>query len=152
MKKERNFFKEALLCNLIMKNKQISKSVISKNESAYDKCDKILKLLQKDPEAFVFLKPVNWRSLKLLDYPIIIKKPMDLSTVEKKLKKREYDTVKSFYEDLSLIWENCKTYNVEGSVIYYIIIRIYTTPQRVWPTKRRSCYMKISPGIPNRTL
>jgi hypothetical protein len=110
-----------------MKNKQVSKSLISKNESAHEKCEKILKLLQKDPEAFVFLKPVNWRSLKLLDYPIIIKKPMDLSTVEKKLKKKEYETVKAFHEDLSLIWDNCKTYNVEGSV-KFLKNRIFTTP------------------------
>ena len=34
-----------------------------------------------DPNAEPFLEPVDWQGLQLLDYPAIVKKPMDLDTV-----------------------------------------------------------------------
>ena len=52
----------------------------------------------------------------LLDYPQIIKKPMDLDTVKKNLKNNKYKLVEDVLNDMQLIWDNCKTYNAEGSV------------------------------------
>ncbi len=52
------------------------------------------------------------------DYPEIITNPMDLSTLKKNLKKGHYKKISEFIEDLFLIWENCKTYNLEESDIY----------------------------------
>jgi hypothetical protein len=43
---------------------------------------------------------------------------MDLSTLKKKLKKGHYKKFSDFIGDLFLIWENCKTYNLEESDIY----------------------------------
>jgi len=40
-----------------------------------------------------FRNPVDWKSFNLLDYPILIKKPMDLSTVKKNLNNNVYETV-----------------------------------------------------------
>lgn len=40
---------------------------------------------------------------------------MDLTTVKKKL--NDYATVKEALDDLRLIWQNCFTFNVEGSEI-----------------------------------
>lgn len=57
------------------------------------------------------------KALGLLDYPTIIKKPMDLQTLKKKVKNGKYKNNSEFLEDLNLIWDNCKTYNQEGSVI-----------------------------------
>jgi hypothetical protein len=79
----------------------------------------ILKRLKKDEDnSFPFRKPVNWRQLGLNDYPEIIKTPMDISTVEKKLVGGDYKIIQEFFDDLNLIWRNCKTYNLEGSGIY----------------------------------
>jgi hypothetical protein len=34
------------------------------------------------------------------------------------LKKSEYKFIQEYLDDLQLIWSNCKTFNLEGSVIY----------------------------------
>jgi Transcription factor involved in chromatin remodeling, contains bromodomain len=56
--------------------------------------------------------------LGLADYFDIIKNPMDLGTVRKNLKANKYKYVEEVLADIQLIWDNCKTYNAEGSVIY----------------------------------
>ena len=43
--------------------------------------------------------------------PIVIKHPMDLQTMGKKVRTRQYSTKKQFSDDLYLIWENCLIYN-----------------------------------------
>ncbi len=43
---------------------------------------------------------------------------MDLGTVQNKLNEGEYLYVEDMIDDIQLIWDNCKTYNVAGSVIF----------------------------------
>jgi hypothetical protein len=45
-------------------------------------CFRILKAIEEKSDAGPFMEPVDWQSLGLLDYPQIIKTPMDLGTVE----------------------------------------------------------------------
>jgi Bromodomain/Bromodomain extra-terminal - transcription regulation len=40
---------------------------------------------------------------------------MDLGTVKKKLKNKEYPTLYKCNEDVRLVWSNCMTYNADGS-------------------------------------
>ena len=47
---------------------------------------------------------------------MIVKTPMDLGTVRKKLMNNKYETVEAVFDDIQLIWDNCKTYNQVGSV------------------------------------
>ena len=75
---------------------------------------KILLKIQKKEEAFPFLYPVDFKELKLNDYPNIVKSPMDLCTVKAKIP--SYTSIESFKNDLQLIWDNCKLYNNEESV------------------------------------
>ena len=42
---------------------------------------------------------------------------MDLGTVKKNLKNGKYKFVEEALNDLQCIWDNCKLYNAEGSVI-----------------------------------
>ncbi len=42
--------------------------------------------LKSDPQAAVFQMPVNWRALNIPDYPQIVKNPMDLQTLEAKVR------------------------------------------------------------------
>jgi hypothetical protein len=49
--------------------------------------------------------------MNILDYPEIIKEPMDLSEVEKKLLKNKYQNRLDFAKDIKLIWKNAMTYN-----------------------------------------
>lgn len=43
---------------------------------------------------------------------------MDLKTVRKNLSKGKYKRFEDFFRDIQLIWDNCKTYNIQGSDIY----------------------------------
>ncbi|CAF0953142.1 unnamed protein product [Didymodactylos carnosus] len=77
-------------------------------------CSSIIKdLFHKKHSAFVwpFYKPVDVEQLALHDYHDIVKKPMDLGTVKKKLENREYSTPDEFATDVRLIFSNCSLYN-----------------------------------------
>ncbi|CAF3613857.1 unnamed protein product [Rotaria sp. Silwood1] len=77
-------------------------------------CVSIIKdLLHKKNMPFVwpFAKPVDVENLNLPDYYQIIKKPMDLGTVKKKLDNREYTSPEEFATDVRLIFSNCYLYN-----------------------------------------
>ena len=52
------------------------------------------------------------------DYYHIIKHPMDLSKMKKKLSQRQYKSKQDFAADLELIWDNCRTYNPPESWYY----------------------------------
>ena len=47
----------------------------------------------------------------LLDYPDIVKNPMDFSTMKRKLNEGKYPHFEDMFSDLQLIWDNCKLYN-----------------------------------------
>jgi len=77
-------------------------------------CLSIIKdLLNKKNASFVwpFTEPVDAEKLNLHDYHQIIKKPMDLGTVKKKLENREYATPDEFAIDVRLVFSNCYLYN-----------------------------------------
>ena len=55
-------------------------------------------------------------AMGLTDYGFIIKHPMDLSTVSRKLREDKYNFVEEVLDDIQLVWDNCKAYNQSGSV------------------------------------
>ena len=52
----------------------------------------------------------------LSDYPELIKDPMDLGSVKRKLDEEAYANIEEFLDDFELIWDNCKSYNIKGTV------------------------------------
>jgi len=46
------------------------------------KAEALLQAIESEPQSFAFREPVDWLSLGLMDYPTIIKNPMDLSTMK----------------------------------------------------------------------
>ncbi|KAJ8038400.1 Bromodomain testis-specific protein [Holothuria leucospilota] len=61
--------------------------------------------------AWPFYKPVDADVLQLHDYHEIIKHPMDLGTVKKKMDAREYRNSTEFAADMRMIFTNCYKYN-----------------------------------------
>ena len=55
--------------------------------------------------------------LEIPTYPKIIKKPMDLSTMRKKLDGGEYATADKFLEDFRLMIRNCFQFNPSGTPV-----------------------------------
>ncbi|XP_028273246.1 bromodomain-containing protein 3-like [Parambassis ranga] len=77
-------------------------------------CSDILKeMLSKKHAAYAwpFYEPVDAKALQLHDYHDIIKHPMDLSTVKKKMDAGEYQSPQEFAADVRLIFCNCYKYN-----------------------------------------
>jgi len=88
----------------------------------WQQCQTIWKTLSKSKDANVFMKPVNPTVMKCLDYFDIVKKPMDLGTIQKKFpgkpkisgrgsEPRSYTSPLEFRNDMRLVWDNCRLYN-----------------------------------------
>ncbi|WEW55191.1 Transcriptional activator spt7 [Emydomyces testavorans] len=79
-------------------------------EELYEAAEKVLSELKAMTEhSSAFLTRVNKRDAP--DYYSIIKRPMDLGTMTKKLKALQYKSKQEFVDDLNLIWSNCLKYN-----------------------------------------
>ncbi|CZT24406.1 uncharacterized protein RCC_10131 [Ramularia collo-cygni] len=70
-----------------------------------------MKNLKKTKNSAAFLNPVDHVALGIPSYPDIIKNPMDLNTMEQKLKSGKYHTVQEFADDFNLIIYNTQTFN-----------------------------------------
>ena len=79
----------------------------------------ILDKLRLRKECEIFLEPVPWKELELLDYlDIIGNRPMDVGTLTKNLAEGKYKNVNDCTDDMRLIWTNALVYNAQGSAIY----------------------------------
>ncbi|KAI8388692.1 Bromodomain-containing protein [Radiomyces spectabilis] len=67
--------------------------------------------LMNNKAALGFLEPVDPIALNIPHYSLIIKQPMDLGTLMKKLKSGAYKSVRDFETDTRLIFTNCYTFN-----------------------------------------
>ncbi|EGR31679.1 hypothetical protein IMG5_104550 [Ichthyophthirius multifiliis] len=105
-KKEYNYYKIKINRN----------TTIGKEESK--KLNQMTNQLFSNSDSSEFRQPVDWQGLQLIDYPTIIKNPMDLGKVRDKLKENEYVYVEECLDDIQLIWDNCKNYNAQGSWIF----------------------------------
>ncbi|KAJ1968606.1 hypothetical protein IWQ62_001146 [Dispira parvispora] len=76
-----------------------------------DQCYKILKKLQNQRTAVPFLRPVDPIRDGAPTYFDVVKHPMDLETVGKKLEAHQYPTVEAFVADIQLIFDNCFLFN-----------------------------------------
>ncbi|KAK4653670.1 Transcriptional activator spt7 [Podospora pseudocomata] len=99
------------LMNEVRKNR--SKWASEENvgqEELYEALDKVLSELKAHTEfSTPFLNRVNKRDAP--DYYNIIRQPMDMGTMTKKLKQLQYKSKTEFVTDLNLIWDNCLRYN-----------------------------------------
>lgn len=91
---------------------------------------KIVCVFISRPESEPFREPVDYKGLGLLDYPKIVKKPMDLGTIKRNIENNEYvkntNTINEAIElcaaDIRLVWTNCLSYNQDGSDFYHLAL------------------------------
>ncbi|KAJ3144409.1 hypothetical protein HK101_002699, partial [Irineochytrium annulatum] len=74
-------------------------------------CSELLKKAARVKDADPFLKPVDPDAMNIPSYRQIIKEPMDLSTVAKKLERGQYRSQKQVKRDLDLMLDNCILFN-----------------------------------------
>lgn len=65
-------------------------------------------------------------------YAKIIKKPMDLSTMKKKLDNKEYSNAEKFYEDFNLMIRNCTTFNPAGNPVHQAGVELQQVFEEKW--------------------
>ena len=88
-------------------------------------CKEILDLFFKDKRVWPFERPVNPDELGLDDYFKIVKKPMDLGTIDKKLRAGEFSKDKlhlEFYKEVSLVFDNAIKYNPKDNEIHQLAV------------------------------
>lgn len=101
-------------------------------------CASVLKELQsKKYESFSypFLLPVDPVALNCPSYFKIIKKPMDLSTIQAKLNNNEYETGDEFEEDVRLMFRNCYKFNPDTSPVNVMGHRLEAIFDKKWTEK-----------------
>ncbi|KAJ1495788.1 Bromodomain-containing protein, partial [Baffinella frigidus] len=69
------------------------------------------KIKGNQSKAAPFLEPLDPIALGLYDYFEVVKRPMDLGTVERTLKGGEYASARDFLADLRRIFDNAMLYN-----------------------------------------
>lgn len=76
-----------------------------------------IKNIKRLKDAGPFLKPVDTVKLNIPLYYNFIKRPMDLSTIERKINASAYETPEQFIDDFNLMVGNCIRFNGEDSPI-----------------------------------
>ena len=87
-------------------------------KSLLDPLRKVLKCLQNHQHGWVFNNPVDPVELGLPDYFDVIKKPMDLGTVQQKIDNGSYHAIEEFKADVDLTFDNAMQYNEDGTVVH----------------------------------
>ncbi|CAI5777500.1 and PHD finger-containing 3 isoform X3 [Podarcis lilfordi] len=81
-----------------------------------------LDLLQEKDPAQIFAEPVKLSEVP--DYLEFISKPMDFSTMRRKLESHQYRTLDEFEEDFNLILTNCMRYNSKDTIFHRAAVRL----------------------------
>jgi len=88
------------------------------DEAMQRKCDQLVKSLMKRSQGVHFSRPVEWKKMGLLDYPKLIKEPMDLGTVSERIVKPYYQRLEHFVNDVRLVWKNAFIFNAPDSLYF----------------------------------
>lgn len=113
-----------LLCELVRKRERLK----AEHTRVWERCvlhslrpqsailHKLLRLLKQKDASDIFTEPVDLQEVP--DYSTIVKHPMDLSTMGKKLDRGAYKTIDDIEADFKLMINNCLTYNNKDTVFY----------------------------------
>ncbi|CAB3220534.1 unnamed protein product [Arctia plantaginis] len=113
-----------LLCELVRKRERLK----AEYTRVWERCvlhslrperaalHKLLRLLRQKDTSDIFTEPVDLQEVP--DYSTIVKHPMDLSTMGKKLDRDAYKSIDDLEADFKLMIENCLTYNNKDTVFY----------------------------------
>lgn len=103
-------------------------------------CQEVLDDLHKTKHynyAMPFYTPVDPVALNIPTYHSIIKKPMDLSTLQAKLRAGEYENSKDFESDMRQIFKNCYKFNIPGDPTYIAGQKLEEAFNYKWAQKNR---------------
>ncbi|KAK9815856.1 hypothetical protein WJX72_010824 [[Myrmecia] bisecta] len=94
------------------------------------------RVMQHELAVSYFNEPVDPDALGIPEYRDLIKTPMDLGTVAKKLERDHYSSPAAMLSDVRLVWQNCHTFNEPGSEVYTACDELAELFDRVWKQAR----------------
>ncbi|XP_022682005.1 transcription factor GTE8 isoform X1 [Setaria italica] len=109
-------------------------SVELSEAAVFKQCEAILKKLMTQKYSHIFNIPVDVVKLQIPDYFDIIKTPMDLGTVQKKLESGSYTSPSDFAADVRLTFNNAMTYNPRGHAVHDMAIQLNKMFENRWRT------------------
>eukprot|EP00252_Welwitschia_mirabilis_P007044 TRINITY_DN1806_c0_g1_i8.p1 TRINITY_DN1806_c0_g1~~TRINITY_DN1806_c0_g1_i8.p1 ORF type:complete len:760 (-),score=131.86 TRINITY_DN1806_c0_g1_i8:839-3118(-) len=102
--------------------------------SLFQQCASLLKQLMSHKFGYVFNEPVDPVKLLIPDYFTIIKHPMDLGTIRRKLDEGSYTSILEFAADVRLTFDNAKTYNPPLNPVHNMANALSNIFERRWKT------------------
>lgn len=81
-------------------------------------------------DPFIKLVPKN----QYPDYYMIIKQPISMDMIKKKINKEEYSNLREFRNDIRLLCNNARTYNEDTSIIFQDANDIEVRARMLWST------------------
>lgn len=115
---------------------------------------KILKVLWKNRFCWPFQKPVDAVELNIPDYYTVVKNPMDLGTVKRKLENFEYQMGDEALTDIRLVFDNCFLYNKPQDDIYSMakdLEGVFESKMRDYPDNAPEHRIMKTPGAKSAT-
>lgn len=88
---------------------------------------KVVQNIKRTKDAVPFSSPVDFVALNIPNYPSVITKPMDLKTMEEKLKNGQYTSGDAYVTDFNQIVENAATFNGHEHPVTLMARRIKET-------------------------
>ncbi|EKE42060.1 hypothetical protein ENUP19_0037G0034 [Entamoeba nuttalli] len=127
-----------------MSGYEIEEKPVIKNEplNSFEKelCMSVMKQLMKVSESEVFMEPVDPEIWNIPNYFDIIKTPMDLGTVIKKIKKNMYYSIDEFSNDVRLTFTNAMTFNPPGNYVHSYAEKLY----KIFENYYRHCIRELN--------
>ena len=103
-------------------------------------CQEVLDELHKSKHfnyASPFYYPVDPVALNIPTYHNVIKKPMDLSTMQSKLKTGQYENSREFEVDMRQMFKNCFKFNIPGDPTFVAGQTLESVFNTKWANKAR---------------
>jgi hypothetical protein len=94
------------------KKKAMSKTAIDKDLTP---CRILVGEMENSDDSWPFLFPVNTKQFPT--YKKIVKNPMDIATIKKRLSDKTYKTREDFCADVRVIFDNCEVFNEDDSPV-----------------------------------
>ncbi|KAK7265581.1 hypothetical protein RJT34_33202 [Clitoria ternatea] len=116
-------------------------------------CESLLNRLMSHQFGKVFDKPVDVLKWNIPDYFTIIKHPMDLGTVKKRLSSGEYSSLVDFAADVRLTFSNAMTYNPPGNDVHIMAETLSKYFETRWkPLEKKILAIDVVPSEPSKPI
>ncbi|CAI9787340.1 unnamed protein product [Fraxinus pennsylvanica] len=114
-------------------------------------CKTLLNQLMTHQHAWIFNTPVDIVKFNIPDYFNVIKHPMDLGTIKRKLLRGQYQCPMRFAADVRLTFKNAMTYNPRGSGVYLMADTMNNFFEMRWKPIEKKIPVKIDESVPSKS-